>query len=111
MAKKEKVSPEVEEEVEVAPIEEEGVEVAPEVEEEVEATPEVEEEVEVAPVEEEVEVAPVDDEMDLDAEFGVDAESFDEEMKKAKEAVAASEDFSTYAKGFPAWDLVPPEGK
>ncbi len=110
MAKKDKVTPAVEEEIEAAPVEEE-VEVAPEIEEEVEATPEVEEEVEVAPVEEEVEVAPVDDEMDLDAEFGVDAESFDEEMKKAKEAIAASEDFSTYAKGFPAWDLVPPEGK
>ncbi len=102
MAKKEKVTPEIEEEVEVAPVEEET---------EVEVAPEIEEEVEVAPVEEEVEVAPVDDEMDLDAEFGVDAESFDEEMKKAKEAIAASEDFSTYAKGFPAWDLVPPEGK
>lgn len=102
MAKKEKVTPEIEEEVEVAPVEEEA---------EVEVAPEIEEEVEVAPVEEEVEVAPVDDEMDLDAEFGVDAESFDEEMKKAKEAIAASEDFSTYAKGFPAWDLVPPEGK
>ena len=110
MAKKDKVTPAVEEEIEAAPVEEE-VEVAPEIEEEVEATPEVEEEVEVAPVEEEVETAPVDDEMDLDAEFGVDAESFDEEMKKAKEAIAASEDFSTYAKGFPAWDLVPPEGK
>lgn len=102
MAKKEKVTPEIEEEVEVASVEEEA---------EVEVAPEIEEEVEVAPVEEEVEVAPVDDEMDLDAEFGVDAESFDEEMKKAKEAIAASEDFSTYAKGFPAWDLVPPEGK
>ena len=102
MAKKEKVTPEIEEEVEVAPVEEET---------EVEVAPEIEEEVEVAPVEEEVEVATVDDEMDLDAEFGVDAESFDEEMKKAKEAIAASEDFSTYAKGFPAWDLVPPEGK
>ena len=102
MAKKEKVTPEIEEEVEVAPLEEET---------EVEVAPEIEEEVEVAPVEEEVEVAPVDDETDLDAEFGVDAESFDEEMKKAKEAIAASEDFSTYAKGFPAWDLVPPEGK
>mgnify|MGYP004683835951 FL=1 len=102
MAKKEKVTPEIEEEVEVAPVEEET---------EVEVAPEIEEEVEVAPVEEEVEVAPVDDEMDLDAEFGVDAESFDEEMKKAKDAIAASEDFSTYAKGFPAWDLVPPEGK
>lgn len=102
MAKKEKVTPEIEEEVEVAPVEEET---------EVEVAPEIEEEAEVAPVEEEVEVAPVDDEMDLDAEFGVDAESFDEEMKKAKEAIAASEDFSTYAKGFPAWDLVPPEGK
>lgn len=110
MAKKDKVTPAVEEEIEAAPVEEE-VEATPEIEEEVEATPEVEEEVEVAPVEEEVEVAPVDDEMDLDAEFGVDAESFDEEMKKAKEAIAASEDFSTYAKGFPAWDLVPPEGK
>lgn len=110
MAKKDKVTPAVEEEIEAAPVEEE-VEVAPEIEEEVEVTPEVEEEVGVAPVEEEVEVAPVDDEMDLDAEFGVDAESFDEEMKKAKEAIAASEDFSTYAKGFPAWDLVPPEGK
>ena len=73
MAKKEKVTPEIEEEVEVAPVEEET---------EVEVAPEIEEEVEVAPVEEEVEVAPVDDEMDLDAEFGVDAESFDEEMKK-----------------------------
>lgn len=110
MARKDKVTPAVEEEIEAAPVEEE-VEVAPEIEEEIEVTPEVEEEVEVAPVEEEVEAAPVDDEMDLDAEFGVDAESFDEEMKKAKEAIAASEDFSTYAKGFPAWDLVPPEGK
>ena len=100
MAKKDKVTPAVEEEIEAAPVEEE-----------VEVAPEAEEEVEVAPVEEEVEAAPVDDEMDLDAEFGVDAESFDEEMKKAKEAIAASEDFSTYAKGFPAWDLVPPEGK
>ena len=109
MAQKDKVTPAVEEEIEVAPVEEE-VEVAPEIEEEVEATPEAEE-AEVAPVEEEAEAAPVDDEMDLDAEFGVDAESFDEEMKKAKEAMAASEDFSTYAKGFPAWDLVPPEGK
>lgn len=110
MAQKDKVTPAVEEEIVVAPVEEE-VEVAPEIEEEVEATPEAEEEAEVAPVEEEAEAAPVDDEMDLDAEFGVDAESFDEEMKKAKEAMAASEDFSTYAKGFPAWDLVPPEGK
>lgn len=110
MAQKDKVTPAVEEEIEVAPVEEE-VEVAPEIEEEVEATPEAEEEAEVAPVEEEAEAAPVDDEMDLDAEFGVDAESFDEEMKKAKEVMAASEDFSTYAKGFPAWDLVPPEGK
>ena len=110
MAQKDKVTPAVEGEIEVAPVEEE-VEVAPEIEEEVEATPEAEEEAEVAPVEEEAEAAPVDDEMDLDAEFGVDAESFDEEMKKAKEAMAASEDFSTYAKGFPAWDLVPPEGK
>ena len=110
MAQKDKVTPAVEEEIEVPPVEEE-VEVAPEIEEEVEATPEAEEEAEVAPVEEEAEAAPVDDEMDLDAEFGVDAESFDEEMKKAKEAMAASEDFSTYAKGFPAWDLVPPEGK
>ena len=84
MAQKDKVTPAVEEEIEVAPVEEE-VEVAPEIEEEVEATPEAEEEAEVAPV--------------------------DEEMKKAKEAMAASEDFSTYAKGFPAWDLVPPEGK
>lgn len=100
MAKKDKVTTAVEEEIEAAPVEEE-----------VEVAPEAEEEVEVAPVEEEVEAAPVDDEMDLDAEFGVDAESFDEEMKKAKEAIAASEDFSTYAKGFPAWDLVPPEGK
>lgn len=110
MAQKDKVTPAVEEEIEVAPVEEEA-EVAPEIEEEVEATPEAEEEAEVAPVEEEAEAAPVDDEMDLDAEFGVDAESFDEEMKKAKEAMAASEDFSTYVKGFPAWDLVPPEGK
>ena len=110
MAQKDKVTPAVEEEIEVAPVEDED-EVAPEIEEEVEATPEAEEEAEVAPVEEEAEAAPVDDEMDLDAEFGVDAESFDEEMKKAKEAMAASEDFSTYAKGFPAWDLVPPEGK
>ena len=110
MAQKDKVTPAVEEEIEVAPVEDE-VEVAPEIEEEVEAKAEAEEEAEVAPVEEEAEAAPVDDEMDLDAEFGVDAESFDEEMKKAKEAMAASEDFSTYAKGFPAWDLVPPEGK
>ena len=110
MAQKDKVTPAVEEEIEVAPVEDEG-EVAPEIEEEVEATPEAEEEAEVAPVEEEAEAAPVADAMDLDAEFGVDAESFDEEMKKAKEAMAASEDFSTYAKGFPAWDLVPPEGK
>ena len=84
---------------------------APEIDEVVEATPEAEEESEVAPVEEEAEAASVVDEMYLDAYFGVDAESFDEEMKKAKEAMAASEDFSTYAKGIQAWDLVPPEGK
>ncbi len=51
---------------------------------------------------------------DLGSEFGLDDElssSFEQEIEKMKEDSALSEDLSAYAKGFPDWDLLPPEEK
>lgn len=51
---------------------------------------------------------------DLEKEFGFDDElskEFETEVKKMKEQATLSEDLSGYAKGFPDWDLLPPDEK
>lgn len=83
---------EVEEEVAPAPIEEE--EVAP--------APIEEEEVAPAPVEEET---PSEDDLD----FGDLDEEFASKMDELAEDNVFSEDYGEYAKGFPDWDLLPPD--
>lgn len=77
-----------------------------------------EEQTEVAPNDkpnvEEVEVTKEAVADDLDSEFGLDDElssDFEQEIEKMKEDSALSEDLSAYAKGFPDWDLLPPEEK
>ncbi len=63
---------------------------------------------------EEVEVSEETVTDDLGSELGLDSElssDFEQEIEKMKEDSALSEDLSAYAKGFPDWDLLPPEEK